>query len=234
MKNLQQYPLLAVLKSCDLMASLSEEDLLDLAECSRSRVVKPGIIFEQGDPATSAILVATGEVALCKDTVHGKKVTVTLLGPGEPAGLIAVVQDRPLPLSAVAIKESVIIDLCSKTIKKLFATNHDFLTRLLSVCTDRMMRVQEVVSLLAGSSSEVRIAHALLLYAAKFGVTEGDRRVLTLSRKDLALFASVTTETSIRVTRQFESEGLLNFPANKKIELLSDSKLKARCTGVAL
>ena len=60
-------------------------------------------------------------------------------------------------------------------------------------------------------------------FSEKFSA-EGDS-IIEVTRDELSQIAGVTVETCIRVTKQFEKDGILAFPESKKIELIDKSSL---------
>ena len=68
------------------------------------------IVFEEGDPPTSAYLVESGriEILTVKD---GVPMVLSVLGPGDLLGEMAVIDDAPRTATARALTDAVLIEV---------------------------------------------------------------------------------------------------------------------------
>src|SRR3954464_4308636 len=76
-----------------VLASLPAEDRAQLLRAGRRRrFAKNETLFHHGDPADSVHLLASGRVAVRVLTPEGNQLILTVLGPGQGVGEIALVR----------------------------------------------------------------------------------------------------------------------------------------------
>lgn len=94
---------LSVLRGLELLQSLTEDELITLAERLRfTPFVTGNVVLHQGDPVEWLYIVTHGEVELLVAGPDGTRRSLAKLGPGEFFGEIGLMTGEPFPLSAVA------------------------------------------------------------------------------------------------------------------------------------
>lgn len=92
-----------VLQRVPLFAGLPTEALRLLAFSGEAREYGDGsILFREGDPAESALVVVTGKVELIRERIKAKTVLASL-GPGDLIGELALIVQTSRPNKAVAV-----------------------------------------------------------------------------------------------------------------------------------
>ena len=86
---------------------------------------------------------------------------------------------------------------------------------------------------LAQAKWESRIVSTLRALAPRFGTScaQEDQRRIYLTRRELADLAGTTPETAIRITKNFERDGLLDLSGPGIIKILSLNNLRELITG---
>src|SRR5687767_3955834 len=97
----------SVLARVSLFADLTAEELADLAAKLRSRRYAKGeVVFLCGDPGTSLCIVEAGRIRLGVSSPEGKARTLSLLGPGDFFGELALLDGQPRSADALAAEPS--------------------------------------------------------------------------------------------------------------------------------
>lgn len=207
-----------------MFSVLDEAELATVAQHSHFvRVARKRFVFREGDKPVGGCIVAQGRLILQKSTNGKRPIVGELLGNGDPFGIVSAARGEVYPMSSQALSESVILMVDQDFLESLTEGNLTFAGHLFDLCRARFQAAQRKFSRLAHADSKIRVANALLLFSEKF--SSGAEPVLDVTREELSLIAGVTVETCIRVTKQFEEEGILTFPKHKKIRLVRSSLL---------
>ena len=190
-----------------LLAGLPAEDVRQLLAIARRRTFAKGeVVFHRDDPADSLHLVARGRFAVRVTTPLGDAALLTLRGPGEAFGELALVS------GADAVRAATVESLDAGETRAVYRRDFDALRR-------EHPRVGEV--LFAVLADEVRRANVLLLDAYYAGADTRIRRrlldlaaaetdgVVRLTQEDLASLAGTSRATVNRVLRDEQRRGAL-------------------------
>jgi CRP-like cAMP-binding protein len=167
-------------------------------------------VFMEGDPALWFCVVRSGRVKILKHSRTGKDVVLEILGPGEPFGGVAVIEQRPYPASAQATEPSAVVKIPQAPIVAL-AERHPALIKEMALMISRRLRAaHDSVKSLAVDPVEARLA-ATLLRLAREGtkVKQGMAVPFHLTRQSLADMTGTTVETTIRIVSRWLKDGLL-------------------------
>ena len=93
------------LKSINLFAEFTDEDIADLKKRLRSEVLTPGqYAFQENEPGDSLFIIALGTLRLTKKTKDGEIGELTLLGSGSYLGEMAFLDQSPRSATAQAVE----------------------------------------------------------------------------------------------------------------------------------
>ena len=213
------------------LPSLLQKELCDHSDFLRFS--EKEIIFQEGDNPVGGFIVATGYVVMMKKTFKKRDFVTELLGSHEPFGMVSAVHGEPYPLGAEVLRESVVFRIHQDYLAYLSRKEPEFVHSILALCRSRLMNSHKSIAHLADASSKVRIAHALLLAARAFcshyGFSFDESAHIDVTRDEVSPIAGTTVETCIRVTRSFEDQGILEFPASKHILIVKPKMLSQIC-----
>jgi CRP-like cAMP-binding protein len=203
-----------------VFASLPENELASLASVARENKYRAReYIFMEGDAAIWFCLVRAGRVKIIKHSKGGRDVVLELLGPGEPFGGVAVIEQRPYPASAQATEPSVILKIPQDPIVALAERYPSVIKELAFLIGRRLRAAHASVKSLALDPADVRLAAALLKLAEREG-TKGPRGLTLpfhLTRQSLADMAGTTVETTIRVVSRWLKNGVVLEDSNRLV-----------------
>jgi CRP/FNR family transcriptional regulator, cyclic AMP receptor protein len=204
----------AALMASGLFQVLRPEELdLVLAHAGMRRYPRNAILMRKGDPSTGMAVIVTGRVRVGSADAEGREVTLTVLGPGEVLGEIALIDDEPRSADVVAIDECVALTVDRARFLHLLRGNVDLCLRLMRFLCTRLRRANAAMEELALRDLPGRLGGVLLRLARDYGkpATGGTRIELRLSQKDLGSLIGASREKVNRQLRRWEQEGVLAF-----------------------
>ncbi len=222
---LTNFPVIQLGATC--FSHLPEEQLKELEAHKKPLTFRQGdIISKQGNFAPSVMFVLRGYVKEYIESPSGRNTNLRLVGQGEFIALSGLFNSQPSNYSMMALTD---VNLC------LF--ERDYLLQVIKENPSMSFQLVQRYSELENSFFTLLNSHLskqmhgkvarALLYLDTFN-TEHLNIFDYMSRKDLAEFASVSTENAIRVLKSFESEGLVTIKG-KEIHLLQREALERIC-----
>lgn len=215
-----------IVREFSALKALNKDELLKLADCKTSYVVKKGdIIFDEGDHLDGIFCVKDGVCKLTKLSSNGKDQIVKLVTRGELLGQRSLISEEPTNLSAVALEDMTVCFVPKSQVMDFFNENNKFsLNVMKNVCHD-LKEADNVLVNLAQKSVKERLASTLLYLHDTFGVNEDDSLKLHLSREEISSIIGTATESCIRLLSEFNKSGLIELNG-KKIILKNKKELK--------
>jgi CRP/FNR family cyclic AMP-dependent transcriptional regulator len=206
-----------------ILAGIPEEDARRVLSIARRRVfARREVVFHRGDPADTLHLVHSGRFAVRIQTALGDTVMLSMVGPGETFGEIALLEDVVGPRSAtvVALEKAE-----TRAIHKLdfdaLRVRHpgvgDIIARALA------MRVRRLSELLL-EAHYIPADRRILRRLAEFGADGG---LVPLTQEELANLAGTSRSTVNRVAREAQARGELQLKRGR-IEVLDPGSIAAR------
>lgn len=215
-----------IVREFSALKALNKDELLKLADCKTSYVVKKGdVIFDEGDNLDGIFCVKDGVCKLTKLSSNGKDQIVKLVTRGELLGQRSLISEEPTNLSAVALEDMTVCFVPKSQVMDFFNENNKFsLNVMKNVCHD-LKEADNVLVNLAQKSVKERLASTLLYLHDTFGVNEDDSLKLHLSREEISSIIGTATESCIRLLSEFNKSGLIELNG-KKIILKNKKELK--------
>jgi CRP/FNR family transcriptional regulator len=127
------------------------------------------------------------------------------------------------PYSAMAYVDSEIRQIDVNAFRSLMAQNHEFTKEIIDILSANSLQIYGRFFCLTYKQAFGRLADILLCLSDRiFNKTEFD---LPLSRKELAELSGMSSETVIRMLKEFNEEGIIKMDG-KSIEVLDYPRLK--------
>ncbi|MCK9254761.1 MAG: Crp/Fnr family transcriptional regulator [Bacteroidales bacterium] len=178
-------------------------------------------IFKQGAFATHVIFINDGLVKISIQTGFDKQMNIRLASTGEFIAFSSVFGDNNYPYSATALRNSKICMIDKEALKNLLEENTDFAMSITSRNCRNETRLFEIIRNVSYKQMPGKLASALVyLSSPEF---EKENIFTLLTRQDLAEFASVSTESAIKILKDFEQEGIIEL---KGKDILINNKEK--------
>lgn len=215
-----------IVREFSALKTLNKDELIKLADCKTSYVVKKGeVIFEEGDHLDGIFCVKDGVCKLSKLSSNGKDQIVKLVTKGELLGQRSLISEEPTNLSAIALEDMTVCFVPKNQVMDFFNENNKFsLTMMKNVCHD-LKEADNVLVNLAQKSVKERLAATLLYLHDTFGVNDDESLKLHLSREEISSIIGTATESCIRLLSEFNKNGWIEL-SGKKIILKNKKELR--------
>lgn len=208
---------------CDIQAPCFQ--LLHPEEAALVRSAKTQVLFrkednltKQGAFASYVLFLISGWVKQYIEGDSNRSFNIRIFRPGEFIGLSAVFDKHTFSYSALALTECQAILIEKEAVSKLIRENGEFgylmMNRYTGLNNDLYQTLQKVLY----KQMHGRLA-ATLLYIDTFRA-ENPEIFQLLSRKEIADFTGISTESAIKLLKNFEKEGLIELH-EKDIRLLN-------------
>ena len=169
-------------------------------------------LFSQGKPADALYLIEEGLVKLTRMDGSGKRIILTIRGPGHLVGDEALA-DLAMTYYAEAevLTAATVFRIPRDVLVSALANNSELISALITYLLERRMALAEKVELLCLHDVEYRILHYLAELAAL--VKPGDKGEgyhLPITQLELADLIGATRETTSTTLNQLERRGLVH------------------------
>lgn len=214
-----------------LFAELSPAQAEKLAALLRRRRYRAGEpVFREGDPGTALYVVETGEVKIVLGGgSEGKEVVLSLLGPGEFFGELALLDGEPRSADAVTTHPAELLVLPREDFLRFLREVPAVAVNMLSALSRRFRRTDRLVHDAAFSDVRTRVTRLLVELAetrgrpGPGGVVIGPR----LTQGDLANMVGATRESINKCLRAYTAQGLVRHERGRLV-LLNLDRLRAQ------
>jgi len=192
-----------------LLAGLRADDRDELlANTRRQRFAKGDVAFREGDTATSLHLVAAGRFAVRVTTPLGEIATLSVVGPGDWFGELAMVSDAPRNATVAALEPGETLALQRAWVDDIRRRDPTVDRVLLGAAVDELRRTSARLLEALYLPVELRVLRRLCdmesLYADGHGTT-----VIPLTQDDIAQLAGTTRPSVNKVLRAAAADGII-------------------------
>lgn len=193
-----------------LLAGVAEDDVQRLLTASRRRKFAKGeVVFHRGDPADTLHLIRKGRFGVRIVTPLGDSATLTVLGPGEFFGDLALLSPEGIRSATVgALEPAETLAVHRLDLDRVKQANPDVSEVLLAVLGAVVRRLSEQLVEALYLPAEDRVLRRLDDVAARYGSGPGDVLV-PLTQEDIASLAGTSRATVNRVLREQERLGVI-------------------------
>lgn len=212
---------------CDIQAPCFQ--LLSQEEAKLVRASKTQVLFRKGDHLTKqgafasyALFVING---LARQYIEGdgsKSFNLRIIQPGEFVGLSAIFTKNTFNYSSVALTDCQVFLVEKEAIASVIKLNGQFGFSMIKRYCEQNANLFDTLRTVMYKQMNGRIADTLLYIDS---LKPGNPEVFQLlSRKDMADFAGISTESAVKLLKSFEKDGLIELH-DKDIELINHREL---------
>jgi len=214
---------------CDIQApcfQMLTPDEAELVRASKTQVLfrKGDNLTKQGAFASYVLFVISG---LAKQYIEGdstKNFNLRIIKPGEFVGLSAVFTKNTFNYSSVAITDCQVYLVEKDAIAKVVKQNGMFGFNIIKRYCEQNANLFDTLRTVLNKQMNGRMADTLL-YIDGLKAENADVFQL-LSRKDIADFAGVSTESAVKLLKSFEKDGLIELNEKDIIVVNHDGLLE--------
>ena len=212
---------------CDIQAPCFQMLLPDEAEFVRAS--KTQVLFRKGDTLTKqgafasyVLFVIKGLARQYLEGDSSKNFNLRIIQPGEFVGLSAVFAKNTFNYSSVAITDCQVYLIEKEAIAKIVKQNGLFGFNIIKRYCEQNANLFETLRKVLYKQMNGRMADTLLYINAL--LDENPEIFQLLSRKDVADFAGVSTESAVKLLKSFEKDGLIGLD-EKNIRIINHDSL---------
>jgi CRP/FNR family transcriptional regulator, cyclic AMP receptor protein len=203
-----------------ILAGIPEDDARRVLQIARRRVFgRREVVFHRGDPADTLHLVHSGRYAVRINTPLGDTVMLSLIGPGETFGEIALLDDTaPRSATVVAVEKGETRSIHKLDFDALRERHPAVADMLATALALRVRRLSELLVEAHYESADTRVRRRVAELA-----DDGD--VVPLTQEELSNLAGTSRATVNRVLREAQARGEVALRRGR-IEVLDTARLR--------
>jgi CRP/FNR family transcriptional regulator len=214
---------------CDLEApcfqTLSDEEMA-LVQSSRTQIHfrKGDNLTKQGAFASYVLFIVEGLSKQYIEGEDGKSFNLRIIKPGEFVGLSSVFTTNTFNYSSVALTDCRVFLVEKNAIAQIITQNGTFGLGIIRRYCEQNVNIFSTLRTVLYKQMNGRLADALLYINGL--KTEFPDVFQLLSRKDIADFAGISTESTVKLLKTLEKEGLIELNG-KDICIIKQESLQA-------
>ncbi len=216
------------LKQIPIFSGLTDEHLDELANISIEKTYRKNqVIFDQGDPGNSLIILKSGLVKISLVDSNNHEFIIKTFGECDFFGEMALLEGGLRSATATAVEDTSTLIIFREDFIRLIQKTPSFAMSILTELAYRLRRTTENLSNLTFFDAYGKVARCLLDLRDKIGREDGNGTELNLklSRQELANMAGLSRETFTRILKEFQVRGCLDVKG-KKIVILNEKVLR--------
>ncbi len=213
---------------CDIQAPCFQ--MLSAEEAELIKASKTQVLFRKGDNLTKqgafasyALFVINGLAKQYIEGEGGKSFNLRIIKPGEFVGLSAVFTKNTFNYSSVALTDCQVFLVEKETIASVIKQNGQFGFNMIKRYCEQNANLFDTLKTVLYKQMNGRMASTLLYMDAL--KNENPEIFQLLSRKDLADFSGISTESAVKLLKSFEKDGLIELQ-EKNVVLLNYKELE--------
>ena len=216
-----------ILSRLPLFQELSPPQIAILEpSCRERRLAKGEMLFQKGDTPKGFFVVIFGQVKLAFPSPQGNEKVVQIVGPRQSFGEAVMFMDRPYPVFAEGLVDSLLLHIASAPVFELLETEPLFARRMLAGLSMRLHSLVQDVETYSLRSSAQRVVGYLLQQCPPNESNDGALNIsLPTSKQVIASRLNLTPETLSRIFHDLSANGLIGV-SGKQITINDVTRLR--------
>jgi CRP/FNR family transcriptional regulator len=212
---------------CDIQAPCFQmliPEEAELVRASKTQVLfrKDDNLTKQGAFASYVLFIINGYAKQYLEGDGSRNFNLRIIKPGEFIGLSSVFSGNIFTYSSIAVTDCQVFLIEKEAIAKVAKENGKFGFQIIKRYCEQNTNLLGTVHSLTYKQMNGRLAETLLYLD---GIKKDKEEIFQLlSRRDLADFAGISTESTVKLLKQFEKDGLIKLK-EKDIVILKDATL---------
>jgi CRP-like cAMP-binding protein len=193
-----------------LFSGLSQRECTEIASCARARTfARDEILFTQGQPVRSLIMLETGSVKMTQLSSAGNEVLMWMSGSGQPVNVNTEPPSCSHTCSARAMEQCKALVWEYQRLQSLLNQYPQIRKNISRILAGRLQELEERFREVATEKVAKRLALTLLRLLKSVGKPSKDGVQVSLTREELAQMTGTTLFTISRVLSKWASEGFV-------------------------
>ena len=193
-------------KDIPLFAGLREAEhalLLQVAE--RRSYPRHTLLVQEGDRGEQFYLLRKGRAKVYLGNRDGREVILSLLGPGDFFGEMALVDSEPCSANVMTLEESEFVSIRMVEFQKMLATSPDMAMGLIKALSRRLREADHQIESLALNDVKARVEQVLRSLAEP---EDGELVIpARITHREMAAMVGTSREVVTRIFRNLEERG---------------------------
>ena len=202
-----------LLRTVPIFSELADSDIASLAKLSsRRRFPKDTVVFFENEEGDTFFMILEGRIKVTILGDDGREVILSMLGPGDFFGEMALLDNEPRSATAIAAEETELLSLHRTDFQTVLTDNRSITTALIKILTGRLRRANHQISTLALLDVYGRVARVIVDMAREEGRRLRDGRIAfrRATHQEIANRIGTTRETVTRMLKDLERQGLIH------------------------
>ena len=202
----------AFFRKFPLFADLDDRELAAIAAVAKPRrYAKDDVVFYEDESGDVICLIREGQVKVTMISPEGKEIILSLLGPGDFFGEMAVVDDEPRSATVVATESLELMTIYRNDFLQILMENFDITKKVLAELSKRLRSASSRIESLATMDVYGRLARFFLDLARDQGkmLDNGYVAVTRPTHQAIANMIGTSRETVSRLIHDLMRQNLL-------------------------
>lgn len=186
-------------------------------------------VFVEGEPGDRLYIIIEGKVKIGRRTADGRESLITVMGPSDMFGELALFDPGPRTSTVTALTDLKAVSMDREALHAWVMGRPEIAEQLLRVLARRLRRTNSALSDLIFTDVPGRVAKQLLDIAMRFGKQEGNVLHVTheLTQEELAQLVGASRETVNKALSDFAQRGWIKLQG-KTILIYDSARLAQR------
>ncbi|HET7745835.1 MAG TPA: Crp/Fnr family transcriptional regulator [Vicinamibacteria bacterium] len=209
-----------LLRTVPIFSELTDADITSLARLSqRRRYPKDQVVFFENEEGDFFFMIVEGRIKVSILGDDGREVILSMLGPGDFFGEMALLDNEPRSATAIAAEETELLSLHRNDFQSVLTENRSIQTALIKILSGRLRRANHQISTLALLDVYGRVARVILDMAREEGRRLKDGRIAfrRATHQEIANRIGTTRETVTRMLKDLERQGLIHVEGREMV-----------------
>ena len=202
----------ALFRKFALFAELDDRELLSIANVAKTRrYAKDDVIFHADESGDVFCLIREGQVKVTMISPEGKEIILSMLGPGDFFGEMALLDDEPRSATVVATEPLEVVTIWRKDFLQILSENFSITKKVLGELSKRLRSASNRIESLATMDVYGRLARFFLDLAKDSGkpLDNGYVAVTRPTHQAIANMIGTSRETVSRLIHDLMKQNLL-------------------------
>jgi CRP-like cAMP-binding protein len=202
----------AFFRKFPLFADLDDRELAAIAAVAKTRrYAKEDVVFYADESGDVFCLIQAGQVKVTMISPEGKEIILSLLGPGDFFGEMALLDDEPRSATVVATENLELVTIWRKDFLQILSENFDITRKVLAQISRRLRSASSRIESLATMDVYGRLARFFVDLAKVQGkpLDNGYIAVTRPTHQAIANMIGTSRETVSRLIHDLMKQGLL-------------------------
>ncbi len=182
---------------------------------------KEELIFNEGDKGDSLHIIVSGLVRIVKYSRQGKTKTLALLNSRDSFGEMALLTKEARSATVEAVEKTKTLSVTKGDFAYIIQKEPSISLQIIRTLSERLARADRDIRNLALGDARSKIACVLTDF-------KKDIEIHKFTHQEIAELAGLTRETTTRIIRLMEKEGIIS-SKQRKIIIVNHNRLRELC-----